>query len=230
MLAIVLQQREEMQEDMMNFGVLGSGVVAQTIGGKLVERGHSVMLGTRDAGKLADWKAKAGAEAKVGSFADAAASGEIIFNCTNGQGSLPPLKAAEEQNLNGKILVDVANPLDFSKGMPPSLTVCNTGSLAEQIQRTYPKAKVVKTLNMVTAALMVNPGLANNGDHDLFISGNDADAKAKTVELLKKELGWQRVIDLGDITTARGTEMLLPLCVHLIVAQGSPMFNFKVVK
>jgi predicted dinucleotide-binding enzyme len=143
--------------------------------------------------------------------------------------SLKALKQAGMQNLKGKILVDIANSLDFSKGMPPSLAVCNTDSLGEQIQRTFPDVKVVKTLNTVNCNLMVNPSLVK-GDHDLFICGNDAQAKAKVVDILKNSFGWKSVIDLGDITSARATEMLLPIWVRLMGLYQSPNFNFKIVK
>jgi hypothetical protein len=137
---------------------------------------------------------------------------------------------AGEANLNGKVLIDIANPLDFSQGMPPTLTVCNTDSLGEQIQRAYPNVKVVKTLNTVNAFLMVNPGQLANADHTMFVCGNDAAAKAQVTEWLKGWFGWKDVIDLGDITNARGTEMLLPIWVRLWGALQSPMFNFKIVK
>ncbi len=152
-----------------------------------------------------------------------------MFNATNGMGSLEALKLAGESNLNGKILVDISNPLDFSKGMPPSLSVCNTDSLGEQIQRAFPAVKVVKTLNTVTASLMVNPRQLADGDHHVFVSGNDAGAKAQVTDLLKTWFGWKHVIDLGDITTARGTEMYLPLWLRLWGALGTGMLNIKVV-
>ncbi|MBI3944274.1 MAG: NAD(P)-binding domain-containing protein [Chloroflexi bacterium] len=213
----------------MNIGILGSGVVGQTIGAKLVEIGHAVKIGTRDPKKLEAWLAGVNGNASAGSFAEAAAFGEVVFNCTAGTGSLEALNMAGEQNLNGKILIDIANPLDFSRGMPPALTVCNTDSLAEQIQRAFPQVWVVKTLNTMTAKIMVNPSLLP-ADHDVFVSGNDPEAKAKVVEILKQWFGWKSVIDLGDITTARGTEMILPLWVRLFGALGTPMYNFRIVK
>lgn len=227
----------------MKFGVFGTGGVGRVIGGKLAELGHEVMIGTRSveqtlANEKPDgmgnppfkvWQEQR-PQVKLGTFSEAAAFGDIIFNCTSGGGSLDALKQAGEDNLNGKILIDLANPLDFSKGMPATLTVSNTDSLAEQLQRAFPQVKVVKTLNTLTAALMVNPVLVNNGDHDLFVSGNDADAKAQVTALLKNEFGWKNVIDLGDITTARGTEMLLPIWLRLWGALQTPMFNFKIVR
>ena len=213
----------------MRIGVFGSGMVAQTVGKKLAELGHDVMLGTRDAGKLAEWQGQVGGQGNVGSYAETAAHGDILINATAGTGSLAALELAGADNLGAKILIDIANPLDFSQGMPPSLTVVNTDSLGEQIQRTYPSLRVVKTLNTMNAYLMVDPRQLADGDHDIFVSGNDAAAKAEVSELLR-EFGWSRIIDLGDITTARGTEMILPLWVRLYGAQDTPMFNFKVVR
>lgn len=214
----------------MNIGILGSGMVAQAIGGKLAELGHAVKLGTRSPEKLAAWLAQTGPRATAGSFAEAAAFAErFIVNAGNGAAALEILRAAGEANLNGKILLDVANPLDFSRGMPPSLTVCNTDSLGEQIQRAFPKVHVVKTLNTLTAPLMVNPGLLPE-DTAVFVGGNEAGAKAEVTALLREGFGWRTVIDLGDITSARGTEMVLPLWVRLYGGFGSAMFNFKIVR
>lgn len=214
----------------MKLGILGSGMVGKALGGKLVELGHEVMMGTREPAKLTEWLAQVGGTARVGTFAEAANHGEIIFNATNGVGALEALNLAGAANLNGKILVDISNPLDFSKGMPPSLSVCNTDSLGEQIQRAFPNVKVVKSLNTLTAPLMVNPHLVGNGEHTIFVSGNDADAKATVVNFLKREFGWRDVLDLGDIKTARGVEMVLPLWITLYGQLGTGMLQFKVVR
>lgn len=170
-----------------------------------------------------------GPKASQGTFADAAAFGEIVFNCTAGAASIEALKQAGERNLQSKILIDISNPLDFSRGMPPTLTICNTDSVGEQIQRAFPNVKVVKTLNTVNCNVMVNPILVP-GDHDVFMSGNDAAAKSKVREVLTQWFGWKSVIDLGDISTARGTEMYLPLWVRLYALFQKPNFNIKVVK
>jgi hypothetical protein len=225
---------------MMKIGILGSGVVGQTLGGKLARNGNDVVLGTRDPSRLdeakgmgntlRDWLELAGPGARLGTFAEAARHGEVLFNATAGTVSLEALEQAGRENLSGKIVIDVSNPLDFSRGMPPTLTVSNTDSLGERIQGAYPDAKVVKTLNTVNATVMVEPRQLADGDHHLFVSGNDAAARASVVALLKREFGWKEVIDLGDITTARGTEMLLPLWVRLYAAFGSPQFNFRVVR
>lgn len=214
----------------MKVGIFGSGIVGQAIGSKVAELGHAVMLGTRDPDKLKDWLVTMGGNARIGSFAETATHGEILFNATNGSGSLEALALAGEDNLNGKILIDIANPLDFSHGMPPTLFVSNTDSLGEQIQRTFPKVKVVKTLNTVTASIMVNPRQLADGDHHLFVSGNDVEAKARVINLLTTWFSWKHIIDLGDITTARGTEMYLPIWLRLWGALGTGLFNVKVVK
>jgi 8-hydroxy-5-deazaflavin:NADPH oxidoreductase len=224
----------------MKIGILGTGIVGQTLSAKLASLGHEVMLGTRDVAQLmarpaggmgelpfAAWHQQ-NAGVKLGTFAQAAAHGEVLFNCTNGSVSLQALKLAGEANLNGKILVDVSNPLDFSRGFPPSLTVCNTDSLAEQIQRAFPRVKVVKSLNTMTASVMVNPSLVP-GDHDAFVCGDDTGAKAAVAGMLKDWFGWKSVVDLGDITAARGAEMILPIWLRLMGVMQTPMFNFKIV-
>lgn len=136
---------------------------------------------------------------------------------------------AGESNLDRKVLVDISNPLDFSNGMPPSLLVSNTDSLGEQLQRAFPSVKVVKTLNTVHANIMVYPQQVANGEHHVFISGNDAQAKAQVTEILKS-FGWLHILDLGDITTARGTEMYLPIWLRMWGALGTGMFNIKIMK
>jgi predicted dinucleotide-binding enzyme len=143
-------------------------------------------------------------------------------------GSVDTLKLAGEA-LSGKLLLDISNPLDFSKGMPPTLAVCNTDSLGEQIQRAFPALKVVKSLNTVNANLMVGPKTLADGDHTMFVCGNDAGAKA-TVTALLQSFGWQDIVDLGDITSARGTEMYLPLWLRSWSAVKSPTFSIKLVR
>jgi hypothetical protein len=205
--------------------------VGSTIATKLVSLGHEVKMGSRDAAnpKGKAWVDKVGRGASQGTFADAAAFGEIVFNCTNGMGSLDALKSAGDAAFRGKILVDVANPLDFSKGMPPTLFVGNSDSLGETIQRTFPEAKVVKALNTVNASVMVEPGRVR-GDHDLFVAGNDAGAKAQVVRLLKEDFGWKNVNDVGDITAARATEAYLHLWLRLYGALQTADFNVHVAR
>jgi len=215
---------------MKNIAILGTGMVGEVLGTKLVSLGHKVMMGSRSETneKATAWKNKNGALATNGTFADAAAFGEIVFNCTSGKVSLEALQLAGHENLQGKILVDVANPLDFSKGMPPTLTICNTDSLGETIQRQFPDVKVVKALNTLNCQLMVNPGFLKDPG-TLFICGNDTAAK-KEVENLLQSFGWEKIIDLGDISAARGTEQLLPAWVRLMGKLGTPMFNFSIVQ
>ena len=214
----------------MKIGIVGSGGVARTLGGKLASLGHEVKLGSRSPEKLADWLAGAGANASAGSFAEAAAHGEVVLNATAGVASLQALGAAGEANLEGKILIDVANPLDFSRGMPPTLTVANTDSLGEQIQRAFPRTRVVKALNTVNAVVMIDPQAVAGGEHHLPICGNDAAAKAQVAEWLEAWFGWKHILDLGDITASRGQEMWLPLWLRLMGALGTPRFNLRIVQ
>ncbi len=217
----------------MKIAVLGTGSVGVTVGTKLIQLGHEVKMGSRSATheKGAAWVAAQGAgdKASLATFADAAAFGELAFNCTSGSGSVPALEAAAA-GLAGKVVVDIANPLDFSKGFPPSLFTGNTDSLGEQAQRALPASKVVKALNHVTAGLMVDAKRVAGGDHDALICGNDADAKAQVTTILKDWFGWLRVLDLGDITQARGTESYLALWVRLYGALGTADFNLKLMR
>jgi 8-hydroxy-5-deazaflavin:NADPH oxidoreductase len=218
----------------MKIAVLGTGMVGDTIGSRLIELGHEVKMGSRTA---TNEKAKAfvdkhAGKASAGTFTDAAEFGEVVINCTAGGGSIDALKMAGEKNINGKIIIDIANPLDFSKGMPASLipALSNTNSLGEEIQKTFPSTKVVKTLNTMWCGLMVNPAMINGGDHTNFISGNDADAKQK-VKALLNEFGWKKenILDLGDISAARGTESVLPVWLRIWNATQNGAFNFKVI-
>jgi predicted dinucleotide-binding enzyme len=209
-------------------GVLGSGMVAQGLSARLAELGHNVVIGTRDADKLRGWQSS-NQRVLIGSFAETAAHGEMVFNATNGTGSLNALALAGEANLADKILVDVSNPFDYSNGFPPSLTVSGTDSLAEQIQRAFPNSRVVKTLNTVTARVMTHPLEVANGDHHVFISSNDLEAKAPVSELLRS-FGWINIVDLGDLSTARGTEAYMLLWVRLYGALNTGMLNIRVMR
>jgi len=213
-------------------GVVGTGTVGQAIGGRLVELGHEVVLGSRDSAnpRAVDWAAGRGDRARAGTFADAAEHGEIVVNATAGVASLAALEAAGAGNLAGKVLVDVANPLDFSRGFPPTLSVSNTDSLGEQIQRAFPAARVVKALNTMNANVMVHPA-AVPGDHDVFMAGDDAEAK-RTVAGLLGEFGWpaESIVDVGGIAGARGLEAYILFWVTLMGAFGTPAFNVKAVR
>jgi len=226
----------------MKIGVLGTGVVGQTIAEKVNQLNHEVMIGTRDVKNLLaksgpdnfgrpafnEWHKK-NSNVKLGTFSEAASFSEFVVNATNGMGTMPALESAGKENLAGKIILDISNPLDFSKGMPPSLFISNIDSLAEQIQRTYPETKVVKSLNTVTAMVMVNPAIVP-GDHNIFVNGNDANAKNEVKKLLIS-FGWveKNIIDLGDITAARGVEQILPLWVRLMGILKTPLFNYNIV-
>jgi 8-hydroxy-5-deazaflavin:NADPH oxidoreductase len=214
----------------MKVGVLGTGVVGRTIATKLAELGHEVTMGSRERRneKALEWVRSVGERAGEGTFADAASAGELVFNCTAGVASLEALRSAGAENLHRKVLVDVANPLDFSGGMPPTLAVCNTDSLGEQIQREFSAARVVKSLNTVNADVMVDPSKAP-GKHVIFVSGNDEEAKAEVGHLLEA-FGWaaDSIVDLGDISAARGTEMFLALWLRLYATFGGAHFNIAI--
>ena len=207
--------------------------MGQTIGHKLVQLGHQLMMGSRTAQneKALTFVNQHPQHASAGTFEQAAGFGEIVFNCTSGLGSLNALQLAKAENLANKVLIDLANPLDFSNGMPPSLAICNTHSLGEEIQNHFPETKVVKTLNTMWCGLMVNPQLVNGGDHNVFVCGNDANAKAQVKDLLIS-FGWANhlIIDLGDLSKARGTEMYLPLWLSLFGHLKTSAFNLKVVQ
>jgi hypothetical protein len=226
----------------MRVGVLGTGIVGRVIGARLAKDGHDITIGTRDVDELlartepdqmgnepfASWRGQH-PEVKVDTFAGATASAELLVNATNGAGSVEAIRAAGEENVNGKVLIDIANPLDFAAGMPPSLFVSNTDSLGEQIQRRFPAVKVVKALNTINAHVMADPTLVAGGEHTVFVSGNDEQAKDQVSEILRS-FGWKHILDLGDITTARGTEMYLALWLRIWGALGTGTFNVAVVQ
>lgn len=219
----------------MNIGVLGTGIVGETIASALISKGHEVKMGSRSADNIKAilFKAKhAGKKASIGTFAEAAAFGEIVFNCTAGFASLEALNLAGAANLNGKILVDIANPVDFSRTISPSFIVAKTSSLGEEIQKQFPFVKVVKTLNTVSYKLMVNPSVVNYGDHNVFICSDDAAAKKVIIDLALIPFGWikKNIIDLGNITKCRGTEMYLSLWMSIYGTIDSGSFNIKVVR
>ena len=227
----------------MRIAVLGTGAVGQAVAAKLAALGHEVVVGTRDPdATLArtepdalgnpPFKVWRAAHPQVGLVAPAAAAAqaELVVNASSGAGSIAFLESVGEQNLSGKVLIDIANPLDFSHGMPPSLLVSNTDSLGEQIQRRFPQARVVKALNPMNCEVMVDPGKVP-GDHDVFVSGEHSDAKRQVTELLQS-FGWPpaRIVDLGGITSARGTEMYVALWLRLWGALGTGYFNIAVVR
>jgi predicted dinucleotide-binding enzyme len=226
----------------MRIAVLGTGMVGRALAGKLAELGHDVTVGTRDVADtmarrepdmmgnppFSAWAA-AHPQLRVADFAEAAGDAEMIVNATAGAASMEVLTAAGERNLAGKVLLDVSNPLDFSSGMPPTLFVVNSDSLAERIQRAFPTARVVKALNTMTAYLMVDPKQLAGGDHTTFVAGDDDEAKA-TVTRLLESFGHADVVDLGDLSAARAAEMVLPIWLRLFGKLGTPIFGFKVVR
>ena len=216
----------------MHVAVLGTGMVGRTLGTRLVGLGHRVTMGSRRAGNehAVAWAAAAGAQAGEGTFAGAAAPADLVVNATAGTASIDALSAAGAGYLAGKVLVDVANPLDFSAGMPPTLATCNTDSLGEQIQRAFPDTRVVKTLNTVNCDVMVDPSVVP-GSHTMFLAGNDTAAK-QDVRALLESFGWPAddLVDLGDIGAARGMEMYLPLWLRLWQATGTGHLNVKLVR
>ncbi|MGC4087916.1 MAG: NAD(P)-binding domain-containing protein [Polyangiaceae bacterium] len=216
----------------MKFAVLGTGMVGTTISTKLTSIGHQVKLGSRSAGgeKASAWVKAAGPNASEGTYEDAARFAEVVFNCTSGTGSLDALNAAGAANLDGKLLIDIANPLDFSKGMPPTLFTAVSDSLGEQVQRAFPGVRVVKTLNTVNCEVMVDANRVAGGEHEMFVCGNDAAAKGKASELLRECFGWKHIIDIGDISGARATEAYLLLWLRLWGATKTGHFNIKVVR
>jgi hypothetical protein len=229
----------------MKIAVLGTGSVGQTIGSKLIKLGHEIMIGTRNVQEaqsrndkdyfgnpgFGEWL-KANTGIKLGTFAVAIAFGEIVINATQGGNSLRALQSAKSYDLNGKIIIDISNPLDFSKGMPPSLIpeLSNTNSVGEEIQKAFPQAHVVKTLNTMWCGLMVNPDMIGGGDHINFLCGNNSGAKSKVKQLLN-QFGWknENLLDLGDITNARGTEGVMPIWLRIWAATQNGAFNFKII-
>lgn len=224
--------------------VIGTGTVGQTFAARLIALGHEVTMGTRNvaeklsrekkegknAGAFADWH-EANKGIRLATFREAASWGELIINATQGGAAISALQSAGPENLNGKTVLDVSNPLDFSKGMPPTLIpeLSNTNSLGEEIQRTFPGARVVKTLNTMWCGLMVNPAMVAGGDHTNYICGDDTASKEE-VKALLYQFGWKKenILDLGDITASRGTEAVLPVWLRIWGATQNGAFNFKV--
>jgi predicted dinucleotide-binding enzyme len=225
----------------MRVAVLGTGIAGRTLAGRLAELDHDVSVGTRDVEStmassqpgrfgsppFAVWAGQH-PQVSVATFADAARQADLVINATDGSVSLKALQDAGAENLNGKPIVDIANHLDYS-GFPPRLIVRDDDSLAEQIQRTFPESKVVKALNTMNAAVMANPKQLAGGDHTVFVCGNDAPAKTVATDLLRG-FGWTDIVDLGDISAARGAEMIMPLWIQLMQSLGTAAFNFKIVR
>ena len=226
----------------MRIAVLGTGSVGRALAAKFAALDHQVTIGTRDvAATLAGGKPdpqgserfpvwqNSHPEIGLATFADAAADAELLVNASSGSASLRVLAAAGPENLDGKVLIDVANPLDLSHGFPPRLDPVNIDSLGEQIQRAFPTARVVKTLCTMNAAIMVDPTQIGGADHTVFLSGDDDEAK-QIVGALLQEIGWHDILDLGGIRTARGQEMLIANWLSIYAALGTADFNVKIVR
>lgn len=219
-----------MNDSPLNLAVLGTGRVGEAIANKLISLGHHVCWASRSPAnpKSAAWVAQHGARASHATYADAAAAAEVVFFCTPGEATVNLANEIGATRLAGKIIVDISNPLDFSRGLPPSLLVCNTDSVGEQLQRALPDSRVVKTLNTVNSEIMVHPAMLAEPP-TMFLSGNDPAAKERVAQLLRS-FGWVSLLDLGDIPTARGTEMLLPLWLSASRSLGTLRFGFRLVR
>ncbi|MFI7700182.1 NADPH-dependent F420 reductase [Nonomuraea sp. NPDC049480] len=213
----------------MKIAVLGTGEVGRRLATKLASLGHEVTMGSRtaDNAEAGRWAAEHGG--RHGTFANAAAAAELVVNATSGLVSLAALESAGAGNLRGKVIVDVSNGLDFSEGFPPKVVTLDGRSIAEQLQRAFPEARVVKTLNTMNNTIMVDPGRIP-GHHNVFLSGDDAAAKAEVSALLRS-FGWagEQIMDLGDLSSALATEQLLPLWLRVHGAVGSAEFNYSIV-
>lgn len=226
----------------MRIAVLGTGKVGRALASRLACLGHDVVIGTRDvektqgtasiqgrSGEFADWH-RANPKIRLANLPEAAAFGELILNAINGVNSLAALTSVGEDNLAGKVLLDLALPLELSAGLPPTLPIANTDSLGEQIQRMFPSARVVKSLNTVHYQVMIDPNRIP-GEHSIFVAGNDTDAKALVTRVLA-EFGWaeESIVDLGRIDAARGVEMYSRLFFALHDVFHTFDFNIKVVR
>jgi predicted dinucleotide-binding enzyme len=227
----------------MKISILGTGMVGQVIAEKMMQLGHVTFMGTRNAAEtiarqepnrmtgisFADWHASH-TDVQLVNFEDLPTDTDIWINASSGQASLEVLKKVTEKKLSKGVLLDLANPLNFSNGMPPSLAVCNTDSLAETIQRAFPSVKVVKSLNTMNCTIMMDPSLVP-GDHQVFVCGDHDGAKRVVVDLLR-EVGWieGNILDLGGLVAARGTEMMLPVWLQIYGKLGTGNFNFNVVR
>lgn len=228
----------------MKIAILGTGMVGQALATALAAKGHEVTIGTRDVEKsrassqpnaygmpaFGTWYAGQRAIG-LATFADAVVGADLVINASNGATSLKTLELANLDQAGDVILWDIANDLDFSKGMPPASAISdkNGAGLAERIQARFPNLRVVKTLSSMNAAIMLNPSLVANGDSTVFVSGNDADAKNTTIEVLTS-FGWTDILDLGDIATSRSVELLMPVWMALYGVLGNTPFNFKIAR
>ncbi len=216
----------------MKYAVLGTGMVGHSLASKLVDLGHEVRMGARDADneKATAWAAEHGPNAGHGSFADVVGwAGQVIF-AVSGAALLDVAAGLPAEAVAGKTLIDVTNPLDGSAGFPPTLIaeLSNTTSAAEALQNRLPGANVVKTLNTMNHKLMVDPSRIA-GAHDVFLCGDDDAAKAE-VRAMLGEFGWSDPVDLGPLAAARGTEGVLPFWLRVMASVGNADFNIRIVR
>lgn len=226
----------------MKIGILGTGDVGKSLGAALVRRGHDVMLGTRNVSRKMEEKATEAAplsfhdwlsknkKVRLGTFAEAAGHGEILMNAVAGYAAVDVLATVRPADLKDKILIDVTNALGPWGEGAIKLFVVNDDSLAERLQRAHPGVRLVKALNTLTAHLMVNPAGLAGGDHDVFVAGNDPEARERVTRFLREEFGWKTVLDLGDLTAARGLEMMIMVWLKIWTALGTSDFNYKIVR
>lgn len=214
---------------MQSIAVLGTGAVGRALATKLVALGHPTWMGARARGHegAEAWAAEAGTLGHAGSFADAAAACDLALLCVAGQHAVAVVEACDGA-LDGKVLLDLTNPLDFSKGFPPTLFVSNDDSLGERIQRAAPAVRVVKSLNTLANELMVEPGLLPEPT-DVFVAGDDDAAKAEVAALLRR-FGHPEPIDMGGLDASRGLEAWLLLWTRLYGRLGTGRFNLKLVR
>lgn len=226
----------------MRIAVLGTGTVGRSLASRLAYKDHEVTLGTRDievtTGRttpdpsgnppLSEWLAiQRGV--RVATVTAATERADLVINAVSGESVIAALELAGDENLAFKVLLDVSNGLNFSEGFPPKLLVANTDSLGEQIERAFPDARVVKSMNTMNASLMLSPMQVAGGDHTVFVAGDDKGAKATVKELLES-FGWNDIIDLGGISASRGAEMLLPAWLLLSQALETTQFQFKIAR
>lgn len=212
----------------MNIGIIGSGIVGQQLGLGFIKLGHEVKVGSRDASKLVEWEKNAGEKASKGSFEGAAKFGEVIILATSWSGTQNAISISGKENFNGKVVIDVTNPLDFSEGAPPKFAVELGNSGGEQVQNWLPNSKVVKAFNTISAYTMCNPEL-EEGAPDLFIAGNDDEAK-KTVSSYADKWGWANIVDLGDISQSYWLETLAMLWINFAFKNNQWTHAFKLLR
>ena len=212
----------------MKIGIIGSGVVGQQLGLGFIKLGHEVIIGTRDVSKLSEWKKTAGERGSASGLKECAEFGEIIVLATSWAGTENAISLAGKENFKGKTVIDVTNPLDFSSGTPPKLAASFGNSGGEQVQNRLPEAKVVKAFNIINAYTMCNPG-REEGVPDMFIAGNDKDAK-KIVSSFAEKWGWASVIDLGDISQAFWLEALAILWINYAFQTNQWSHAFKLLR